>query len=151
MASCQLLIFKLGSHDFAVDIEHVDTIIPYQETTKVPNTPEYLEGLIDVRGKIYTVFNLRKRLKMSEDGESSPTRIIVLNYKSASVSFLADSANEILRTDRENVEPVPETLETLDRSFLSGVMKSQERLILLLDLEALTSCAKEGSPEAAEA
>ncbi len=135
MASRQLLIFKLNGNDFGVDITHIDSIVPINEIVKIPNTPVYVEGLMSLRGKVYTIFNLRKRFDLPSCEYNDNTKIVIVNVNSVSLGFIVDEVNEIKLIEDENMDNSPLSVAKLDKQFVNGVAKIEERIIIVLDLE----------------
>lgn len=130
----QFVIFNLHSEDFGVEITQVKEIIKPLEIFKVPDTPEFIEGLINLRGKVHTVFNLRKRFGLPAKEFDDNTKIIIVSVNSLSVGFIVDEVNEIVRIDEENIETTPQIITSLNKKYLSGVAKLDDRIVLLLDL-----------------
>lgn len=145
MASRQLLIFKLNEEYFGVEITNIDQIIPPKEITKIPNTPDYIEGLLSLRGKVYTVFNLRKRFCLPDRGFDDSTKIVIVNVNSVAIGFIVDEVNEIARVEDENIESTPKTIASLNKKYINGIAKIGERLVIMLDLEQVLSVSKEDS------
>ena len=135
MATQQLVKFQIGDQAFGIGITDIFQIIKPQEIFKVPNTPPFIEGLLNLRGKVLTVFNLRKRFNMPDKENDENTKILIVNSNDMLLGFIVDNVKEIVRVPEEDISPVPETLKSFDRRFLSGVAKLYEKLILLLDLE----------------
>jgi purine-binding chemotaxis protein CheW len=134
MAIRQFVIFLVGDEVFGVDISQAREIIKLQEMLRVPNTPPYIEGLINLRGKVLTVFNLRKRLGFNEQEFDENCKIIIVNYNDMAIGFTVDLVSEILRVPEENLEDTPPSIKCVDSRFLSGVAKIDDKLVLLLDL-----------------
>jgi len=143
MSNRQLLIFKLNGEDFGVEITNVDQIIPPKEIFKVPNTPDYIEGLLSLRGKVYTIINLRRRFGLLQKEFDESTKIIIVNVNAVMVGFIVDEVNEIARVEDENIENTPQTIASLNRKYLSGIAKIGERIIIMLDLNQVLSVAEE--------
>lgn len=139
MASRQILIFKLNNEDFGVDIAQIDSIIPPKEIVKVPNTPDYIEGLLSLRGKVYTIFNLRKKFNLPSALADENTKIVIVNVNSIMVGFIADEVKEIIKVEDENISENSETVASLSKTYLAGVAKIDERIILILDLSQTLS------------
>ncbi|NLM73892.1 MAG: purine-binding chemotaxis protein CheW [Clostridiaceae bacterium] len=135
MALQQLVIFQIADESFGISITDIFQIINPQEIFKVPNTPPFIEGLLNLRGKVLTVFNLRKRFKMPDKENDESTKILIVNSNGMLLGFIVDSVSEIAKVPDEDIEPAPETLTSFDRRFLSGVAKLGEKLILMLNLE----------------
>lgn len=135
MAIQQLVKFSVADQNFGVNINQIYQIIKPQEVFKVPNTPPFIEGLINLRGKVLTVFNLRKRFNLPEKANDEDTKVLIVNMNDMLLGFTVDSVTEIVRINDEDIEDTPTTLRNFDRRFLSGVGKLGDKLILLLDLE----------------
>ncbi len=134
MATRQLVIFDVNGEEFGVDIEQVNIIERTLEIFKIPNTPEYVEGLVNLRGKVHTVFNLRKRFKMPVKDFDENTKIIMANTGAAIVGLIVDEVKEIIKVDDKDIESAPKVLENLERKYISSVAKVGDRIILMLDL-----------------
>lgn len=137
----QLVSFRLGPEEFGLDILKVQEIIRVQELTRVPNMPEYIEGVINLRGKVIPVIGLRKRIGLDSQVHDKKTRIVVVDVQGNVLGFIVDSVSEVLRIHSETVEPPPQ-LGKKERDYISGIGKLDSRLLLLLDLDRLMS----GSP-----
>lgn len=135
--SSQYVVFKLNEERFAVEISQVLEIVKSQVVFKVPNAPEFIDGLINLRGKVYTLFNLRKKLNLPEYN-SENTKILIVNVNSMLIGMTVDAVNEIIQLEDSAIEPAPQTLANQNKKYVSGVAKVGDKLILLLDLEALT-------------
>jgi purine-binding chemotaxis protein CheW len=143
MASRQLVIFNINDESFGVEITQVKEIIKPMDIFKVPNTPDFIEGLINLRGKVHTVFNLRKRFNLPSKALDDSTKIIIVNVNSMMVGFIVDEVNEIVRIEDESIENAPKVITSLNRKYISGVAKIGERIILLLDLSLVLTVEEE--------
>lgn len=137
----QLVTFSIGEEEFGVDILKVQEIIRTMEITKVPRAPEFVEGVINLRGKVIPIIDLRRRFGLAHKAHDSHTRIIVIEINSMIVGFVVDSVSEVLRIPVSTVEPPPPVVAGLDSDYISGVGKLQDRLLILLDLDKLLSDA----------
>jgi purine-binding chemotaxis protein CheW len=135
----QLVSFHLGNEEFAVDILNIQGINRMIEITKVPNAPEYVEGIINLRGKVIPIIDLRKRLGMEQKEYDKETRFIVVEIKARVVGFIVDSVNEVLRINRNITEPPPPMVSGIDADYITAVGKLQDRLLILLDLDRILS------------
>lgn len=139
MGSKQLVIFTIGEEDFGIDIEFVDGIEKMLEMFKIPNTPDYIEGLVNLRGKVHTVFNLRKRFKMPSP-EFTESNKIIMAYTSASiVGIIVDEVKKIIKVEESEFEAPPKALSNLKDRFLSGIVKVEDKVIMLLDVDKILS------------
>lgn len=134
MAIRQLVVFSVNGEEFGIDIEQVNIIERSLEIFKIPNTPDYIEGLVNLRGKVHTVFNLRKRFNMPNKDFDENTKIIMANSGGSIIGLIVDEVKEIVRVDEKDMESAPKVLEDLNRKYITGVAKVGERIIMLLDL-----------------
>lgn len=135
MAVQQLVKFHIADEVFGIEIKQIFKILKPQEIFKVPNTPPFIEGLINLRGKVLTVFNLRKRFNMPDKENDEDTKILIVNHDDLLLGFTVDSVSEIVRVPDEDFADIPPELRSFDKRFLSGVAKVGEKLILILNLE----------------
>lgn len=139
MAEKQYVIFKLGNEEYGVDIMNVKEISEYKPSVKVPNTPKFVDGIINLRGDITPIINLKKRFHLEETEINSDTRIIVIHVKNRQVGFVVDEASQVLRLSEENIEQAPELIAGVDKKYITGVGKLKDRIVLLLNLEEVLS------------
>lgn len=138
MAENQYVVFNLGAEEFGIDIMNVKEIIPYQESVNVPNTPDFIEGIINYRGNVIPIINLRKRFKLGDSKVTKDTRIIVINLGDKEIGFVVDEASQTIRLDDEQIDPTPDIISEVDRRFITGVGKvGEDRLLILLDLHKI--------------
>jgi len=139
----QLVTFTLGNEDYAVDIRKVHEINRMKEITKVPNSPSYVEGVINLRGKVIPVINLRERFGLQtlnvERGASGTEhmRIMIMDVRGITMGLIVDSVSEVLRISSDIVEPPPPMSTGIGTEFINGIAKLQDRLIILLDMDML--------------
>ena len=133
----QLVSFKIGNEEFGVDILRVQEINRMMQITCVPNSPNFVEGVINLRGKVIPVIDLRIKLNMAKIQQTSDTRIIVIETKDQTVGFIVDSVKEVLRIPESIMEDPPKIIAGIDSEFIKSVGKLEDRLIILLDLEKI--------------
>jgi len=134
----QLVSFRLGKEDYGIEILKVQEIIRMQNLTRVPNAPPFIEGVINLRGKVIPVIGLRKRFGFETHPHDKETRIVVVEISNDVFGFEVDSVSEVLRIPADTVEPPPR-ISKHHNEFVSGVGKLKSRLLLLLDVERLMS------------
>lgn len=145
----QLVVFDLGSESYGVDIGSVREIIRMQEITQLPRMPEYVEGVINLRGKVTPVVDLRKRFRLDNSEYTKETRIVVVDVGNQDIGVIVDAVTEVLRIASDAVEPPSSVVTTAESDYLMGIVKLAERLIILLDLDrVLADQAYSGSPGA---
>ena len=135
----QLVTFNLGSEEFALDILLVQEINRRVEITKVPKTPEFVEGVINLRGKIVPVLDLRKRFGLVGHEFTAQSRIIVVNIDNRVLGLLVDSVSEVLQIPAHTIEPPPPLVAGIDAAYIKGIGKFEDRLLILLDLGKVLS------------
>jgi purine-binding chemotaxis protein CheW len=135
----QLVSFIIGIEEFGIDILHVQEIIKLIHITRVPNAEEYIAGVINLRGKVIPVMNMRKRLEMEEKEYDSDMRIIVVEVNKIVMGFIVDNVNEVIRIDRNTLEETPKSYNSRVFDFVNNIAKLSDRLIILIDLEKLIS------------
>lgn len=135
----QVVSFKLGVEEYGVDISQVQEIIRMVEITHVPRAPRFMEGVINLRGQLIPIIDLRTRFGMSRIDATKSTRIIVTEIGSKRVGIVVDSVSEVLNLPIENVEDAPEMIAGVGTEYIQGVGKMNERLIIMLDLTMVIS------------
>jgi purine-binding chemotaxis protein CheW len=126
--------FRVGSETFGVAIQMVHEIVRVMEVTAVPDAPVYIEGVINLRGKIIPVVDLRKRFGEKTITPSKKNRILVAEVGSKMVGLVVDSASEVLKIPPADVDPPPNVFEEGELNYVTGVAKLGNRLIILVDL-----------------
>ena len=135
----QLVTFSIGGEEFGVDILKVQEIIRMLDITRVPKATEFVEGVINLRGKVIPIIDLRKRFGLASKGHDKNTRIIVIDINDMIVGFIVGSVSEVLRIPADTVEPPSPVVAGLDSEYISGVGKLDDRLLIFLDLDRLLS------------
>jgi len=131
----QLVIFELSGEEFGVEIMQVSEIIPVSKITRIPQAPECVKGLINLRGKIIVVIDLNKRLGFSSKETDSLSKIIIVEVRGTVVGMLVNSVREIMRLPLSSIEPTPEMIKSkINAEYLTGVGKAGNRLLILLNL-----------------
>lgn len=152
MANQQIVIFKVDEEMFGINIDQVKEIITPMEIFKIPNAPSYVQGLINLRGKIYTIMNLRKKFNLAAKESDDHTKIVILNSESLAVGFIIDVVNEIIWIDDKNIEASPETIKAMNKKYITGVAKIDQKAVLLLDLKLASEITEDsGQPVGANA
>ena len=138
ISTIQLVSFHLAGEEYALDILRVQEIIRTQELTRVPNSPAFVEGVINLRGRVIPVVGLRKRFGLDPIPADKYTRIVVVEVHGTVVGLVVDSVSEVLRVAANTIAPPPRLVK-VDREFICGVGKLENRLLLLLDVDHLLS------------
>ncbi|MNL34834.1 Chemotaxis protein CheW [compost metagenome] len=136
----QLVSFNLGSEEFGVDIAMVQEIVRLPEITRVPRCAAFVEGVVNLRGKIIPVLDLRKRFGLGASEATKSTRIVIVTVGGKTLGMIVDAVSEVLRITADSVEETPEMMTSrVDNAFLKGIAKLEGRLLILLDLDLILS------------
>ena len=146
----EYLSFTLGAEHYGVDILKVQEIRGYDAVTRVPDAPDYIKGVINLRGTIVPVIDLRLKLRLDEARYDAFTVMIVLNVEDRVVGIVVDSVSDVIPLNAEQIRPTPEFGAAVDTRFISGIGTQDDRMLILLDIETLLDTADLGQPSAAE-
>lgn len=135
----QLVVFDLAGENYGVDINAVREIIRIQQVTHVPDAPEYVEGVMNLRGNVIPVIDLRKRLGLKVTAATTESRVVVVDIAGQGIGVIVDAVREVLRIANSAVEPASAVITTEDSFYLQGIAKLQNRLLILLDIERALS------------
>ncbi len=139
LATEQLVVMRLANEDYGVDIKHVREIIRIQNITAVPQAPPFVEGIINLRGSVIPVVDLRKRFGLDASEQSADTRIVVVDVKEHTVGLVVDGVTEVATVPSSSIEPVGNLAAASMTSDLRGIVNLPEKLIILISLESLLS------------
>ena len=134
-----MVSFQLANEHYGINILNVQEIILVSKITSIPEVPSYVEGLINLRGKVIPVIDLRRRFGMSAGDYDENTRIIVTNTSERTIGLVVDAVHEVLRLDGNQIEPLPAGLTNVNASYITGVVKLEDRILILLDTEVVIS------------
>jgi len=136
----KFLMCKLGNETFGMDIRHVTDIIELQNITQVPDMPDYVRGVINLRGQVIPVIDLRLRFGMEEREYDGRTVITVVNIQDTSIGFIVDTATEVQDISEKNIDPAPHFNESGEKNrYIAGLGKIDQQVVILLDMEKLVS------------
>ncbi|MCI0412198.1 chemotaxis protein CheW [bacterium] len=132
--SLQFVAFRIGTQQFAVEIHRVTEVISYCEITPIPGAPPFIEGMIDLRGQLVPVLDMRKRLGLAAIHNTMQTRILILRMNRQKIGLIVDEADQVYTIPVEMIQPPPDGAD-----FVIAVAKHQNLLLVILDLERLLS------------
>ncbi|KXS46372.1 MULTISPECIES: chemotaxis protein CheW [Methanohalophilus] len=136
----QVIVFNMGEERYGVDISQVKEIIKPPKITRIPNSPDFIEGVTNLRGQITTIINLRKRFGKETKETDNETRIIVIEYENVVIGMIVDSVNEVKYLSSNDIDELPDIITSRDESkFLTGVGKLEDGLLTLIDLDKVFS------------
>ncbi|MDL5033571.1 chemotaxis protein CheW [Pelomonas sp. APW6] len=144
-ASGEYLTFRLGAEEYGIDILKVQEIRSYEPPTRIANSPDFIKGVVNLRGVIVPIVDLRLKLGCPTAEYNSFTVVIVLNVKSRVVGAVVDSVSDVLELSRDAIRPAPElNASAVDTSFITGIGAVSDRMLILMDIEGLMSSADMG-------
>ncbi|GAB4521002.1 MAG: chemotaxis protein CheW [Anaerolineae bacterium] len=135
----QLVIFRLGAERFGVDIAQVQGIERLQPITRVPQAPPFIKGVINLRGQITPIMDLRQRFGFEEAEATKETRLVVVMLRGQRMALLVDAVDGVLRVSADSIEPPSAWVASVDTSCVLGIAKTEQGLIILLDLDRVLS------------
>ncbi len=140
----QLVGFQLGNEEYGIDILKVQEINRIAKITKIPQSPDFMEGVINLRGNVIPIIDLRKRFHMPEREHDKQTRIVVGEIEGRTVGLVVDAVSEVIRLPSNTIEPTPKIVSKGQADYITGVGKLENRLLMLLDIDKiLTGADKE--------
>ena len=144
IAERQLVVFDLNDEAYGVEISLVREIIRMQEITRVPRAPEFIEGVINLRGKVIPVVDLRTRFGMARVETTDEHRIVVVDVSGQDIGMVVDAVTEVSRVSESSIEPPSTVITTNDSDYLTGIVKTDAKLIILLDIAKVISADEAG-------
>ena len=145
--AAEYLTFRLGDEEYGIDILRVQEIRSYEVPTRIANAPSFIKGVVNLRGVIVPVVDLRIKLNCEKVEYNGFTVVIVLNVRGRVVGAVVDSVSDVLELSQELIKPAPEMNTTVDTGFITGIASVGERMLILMDIEALMSSADMGLME----
>lgn len=135
--SSEFLTFTLGAEEYGVDILKVQEIRRYDTVTRIPDTPEFIKGVVNLRGTIVPVIDLRQKLKFERAEYDAFTVMIILNIAQRVVGMVVDSVSDVMQLSAEQIRPAPEFGASVDTRFITGLGAIDDRMLILVDIEKL--------------
>jgi purine-binding chemotaxis protein CheW len=133
----QLVGFRLGDEDYAIAITKIQEIILMKPITRIPEVPTFIEGLINLRGVVIPIINLRKRFGMPARDQDEETRTIVVNVNDKTIGCVVDAVTRVMRLNEDQIQDAPTTFSAVSQRYISGLAKLDDRLLIVLDVEKL--------------
>jgi len=133
----KILIFSINGIHYATDIMNVERILGYETTTQIPDSPEFIEGVINYEGKILPIINLAKRFNLRGEITTSDSKIIVSNQKHGKYGMIVDLVSEVKDVNTDMMEEAPEVIGGISRRYLKGLVKIEDKIVITLDLEKI--------------
>jgi purine-binding chemotaxis protein CheW len=138
-AKRQLVVFRVGSEEFAVDIMLTNEVVLMREITPVPETEGYVEGVMNLRGNLVPVLDLRRRLRARGTTARAEHRIVIVRLDGRTAGLIVDGTSEVIRVNDDMIEPVPDLISEIGAGYVQGVIRINDRFITLIDLRKALS------------
>lgn len=136
----QFIVFSISGENFGVGVNQIRQIIPVMESTHVPNAPSFVKGVIDLRGDIIPIVNLREKLSFKDnDIQDKNSKIIIVELNKNIIGMEVDSVSEMMRVYADEISEAPKIVKGISKNYLDGVVKHNNRLLILLDLSRTLS------------
>ncbi len=148
-AGREFLTFRLGAEEYGIDILRVQEIRSYEPPTRIANAPAFIKGVVNLRGVIVPIVDLRLKLGCERADIDGFTVVIVLNVRGRVVGAVVDSVSDVLELSAEQIKPAPEMASAVDARYITGIGSVAERMLVLVDIEALMGSADMGLFDAA--
>ncbi|WP_245804811.1 chemotaxis protein CheW [Halobacillus hunanensis] len=139
MKPMKLIVFQIKNEEYAVPVQQVGSIERVMPITRVPKTAPFVEGVINLRGVVTPIIDLRKRFGLEGSKLDDTTRIIIVSMEGMDVGLIVDGANDVLDIAEEDIQPPPEVVGMVKEEYIRGVINSNQRLLILLNLENVLS------------
>lgn len=146
----KVIVFDLNNEEYGIPVKHVKSIEKIQFITRVPKVNDFVKGVINLRGVVTPIIDLRLRFNFAEKEYGDRTRIIIVSFEDKEVGFIVDSANDVIDIDRESIETAPEVVGEQEHDYIEGIAKIDKRLLILLNLEKVLEMSLEVEPNAVE-
>ncbi|MFE1244485.1 chemotaxis protein CheW [Fictibacillus sp. NPDC058756] len=130
----KVIIFQLKDEEYAVPVQEVKSIERMQHITRIPRTVPFVKGVINLRGVVTPIIDLRSRFDIEETDYTDSTRIIIVSVGTIEAGLIVDSANDVIDLEADSIEPPPEVVGGVDAEYIQGVAKIEKRLLILLNL-----------------
>jgi purine-binding chemotaxis protein CheW len=140
----EFLTFRLGAEEYGIDILKVQEIRSYEAPTRIANAPAFIKGVVNLRGVIVPIVDLRLKLACETAEYNDFTVVIVLNVKGRVVGAVVDSVSDVLALDKDTIKPAPEMSSAVDTSFITGIGSVADRMLILMDIEGLMASEEMG-------
>ena len=140
----EFLTFRLGAEEYGIDILKVQEIRSYEQPTRLANSPAFIKGVVNLRGVIVPIVDLRLKLGCETAEYNGFTVVIVLNVKGRVVGAVVDSVSDVLELSKDDIKPAPEMSSAVDTGFITGIGSVSDRMLILMDIEGLMASQEMG-------
>ena len=139
MSYCELVVFNLGLDEYAINISYAQEIIRIPKLTQLPNTPTFIEGVFNLRGKIIPIFNLKKRFGMDQSERGIDSRLLIIELDNMMVGIIVNDVSEVIRIDEQSIQKLSSEIVSISEKSIQGVSIIDQRIIIILNVLNLKS------------
>lgn len=141
----KVIVFQLLNKEYAIPVSNVQGIEKLMHITRVPKAESYVKGVINLRGVVTPIIDLRERFGLTKGEVLNSTRIIIINYEETEVGFIVDAANDVIDIPVNSIEQQPEVVGAVEEDYIAGVSKVDNRLLILLHLDKVLNLSTSGA------
>ncbi|MFQ5900990.1 MAG: chemotaxis protein CheW [Thermodesulfobacteriota bacterium] len=142
MEEIQLALFRIGEDEYVVNIMRIKEVIKYQKITHVPKSPPFIEGVINLRGIVVPIVDMRKRFDIPSPSINPKVRIIIMQVEDRILGILVDEVSDVIKLPASSIMPPPKIIKGIEAEFLEGVCEVKERVLLLLNIDKILTVAE---------
>lgn len=135
----KVIVFQLDDNEYALSVDQVIAIEKLHHITRIPGLPSFIKGVINLRGIIIPIIDLKKRFAIGDSEYTESTRIIIVSFNEIEAGLVVDSANDVIDIPKDAIEPQPDVIGAIGEDFISGVAKLEKRLLILLNIEEIVA------------
>lgn len=139
MSYCQLVVFSLGLEEYAINISYAQEIIRIPKFTRLPDTPSFIEGVFNLRGKVIPVFNLKKKFGVDQSERSIDSRLLIPELDNMMVGIIVDDVSEVIRIDEQTIQKLDSEIVSISKNSIQGISVIDQRIIIILNALKLKS------------
>ncbi|RFU63919.1 chemotaxis protein CheW [Peribacillus glennii] len=139
MVPLKVIVFQINDEEYAIDVRQVQSIERVQKITRVPGLPPFVKGVMNMRGEVTPIIDLKERFGMGPSQYQKETRFLIVSVNGVIIGLIVDTANDVIDIHQDQIEPAPETISGTDREYLKGVVKIGDRLFMMVHLDRLIS------------
>ncbi|WP_226528304.1 chemotaxis protein CheW [Metabacillus niabensis] len=139
----KVIVFQLQDEEYGIPVQQVRSIEKVEHITRVPRTAPFIKGVINLRGVVTPIIDLRKRFGLKELEDTESTRMIIVSKEDIEVGFIVDAANDVIDIHKDIIEPAPEVVGSVEVEYIQGVAKLEKRLIVMIDLDEVLKTDQE--------
>lgn len=139
LSYCQLVVFNLGLEEYAINISYAQEIIRIPKFTRLPNSPSFIEGVFNLRGKVIPVYNLKKRFGVDQSERNIDSRLLIVELESMMVGIIVDDVSEVIKIDEQSIQKLSSEIVSISQNSIHGIIIIDQRIIIMMNALNLKS------------